>query len=182
MLDRAQKESIVKGLKGDFDKAKAVFLTNIIGISSNDSVEIRKNVREANGKVIIARNTLLSRAGAGTPAEGMLKDLKGPHAVAVAYDDAAAVAKCLKNASKDHEIVEFKAGILDGTELSIADLKQLADLPSRDEMLGTLLATFNAPISALARVLYAVQEQKGGSGEEATEQVAAEEPKDETNE
>lgn len=182
MLNRAQKESIVEGLKGDFDKAKAVFLTNIIGVSSNDSVEIRKNVREANGKMIIARNTLLSRAGVGTPAEGMLKDLKGPHAVAIAYEDAAAVAKCLKNASKDHEVVEFKAGILDGSELSLADLKQLADLPSRDEMLGTLLATFNAPISALARVLYAIQEEKEGGSGEATEQAAAEETKEETNE
>lgn len=179
MLNRAQKESIVEGLKGDIDKAKAVFLTNIIGISSNDSVEIRKNVREANGKMIIARNTLLARAGVGTPAEEMLKSLKGPHAVAIAYEDAAAVAKCLKNASKDHEVVEFKAGVLDGTELSLADLKQLADLPSREEMLGTLLATFNAPISALARVLYAIQEEKeGGSGEQA----AAAETKEETNE
>lgn len=181
MLNRAQKESIVEGLKGDFGKAKAVFLANIVGISSNDSVAIRKAVREANGKVIIARNTLLTRAGTGTSAETILKDLKGPHAVAVAYDDPAAVAKCLKNASDDHEVVEFKAGILDGAELSNADLKQLADLPSRDEMLGTLLATFNAPISALARVLYAVQEQKNG-GAEAEVEASAEESKEETNE
>lgn len=164
MLKRAQKESIVDGLQADISKAKAIFLTNIIGVKSNDSVAIRKKVRDVNGKVVIARNTLISRAGVGTAAEELLKNLKGPHAIAFAFDDPAAVAKCIKNAAADHEIIEFKGGILDGQALSIAQLKQLADLPSRDEMLGTLLATFNAPISALARVFNAIREAKDAGG------------------
>lgn len=164
MLKRAQKEAIVEGIKADIDRAKAVFLTNLIGVKSNDAVAIRKNVRDVQGKVVITRNTLISRAGVGTTAEGLLKELKGPHAIAFAFEDPAAVAKCLKNAAADHEIIEFKGGVLDGQELSVAELKQLADLPSRDEMLGTLLATFNAPISALARVMNSIREQKEAGG------------------
>jgi large subunit ribosomal protein L10 len=164
MLKRAQKEAIVDSIKADIDKAKAIFLTNLIGVKSSDAVAIRKSVRDVQGKVVITRNTLISRAGVGTSVEALLKDLKGPHAIAFAYEDAAAVAKCLKKASEDHEVVEFKGGMLDGQTLSIPEIKRLADLPSRDEMLGTLLATFNAPISALARVLNAIREQKEEGG------------------
>ena len=56
--------------------------------------------------------------------------------------------------------MDLKAGILDGQILTKAQVQQLADLPSRDQMLGTLLATFMAPASAFARVLYAIKEQK----------------------
>jgi large subunit ribosomal protein L10 len=164
MLKRAQKEAIIEGLRSDIDKAKAIFLTNLIGVKSNEAVEVRKKVRDVQGKMVITRNTLFIKAGAGTAAEALLKDLKGPHAIAFAYEDPAAVAKCIKNAAADHEVVEFKGGILDGQLLSVAQLKQLADLPSRDEMLGTLLATFNAPISALARVFNAIKEKKEAGG------------------
>jgi large subunit ribosomal protein L10 len=164
MLKRVQKEAIVDSIKADISNAKAIFLTNLIGVKSSDAVAIRKSVRDVQGKVVITRNTLISRAGVGTPVEALLQNLKGPHALAFAYEDAAAVAKCLKKASEDHEVVEFKGGMLDGQTLTIPELKRLADLPSRDEMLGTLLATFNAPISALARVLNAIREKKEEGG------------------
>lgn len=159
MMNRAQKEEIVQGLKKDIEGARALFLTNLIGVGSNDSTEIRKNVREANGKVVITRNTLFARAAAGTPAEKMMADLKGPHALAFAFEDAPAVAKVLKNAGKDHEVVEFKAGLLNGEELSIAQIKELADLPSREEMLGTVLATMMAPVSAFARLANSIKDE-----------------------
>jgi large subunit ribosomal protein L10 len=160
MLNRSEKEAIIQGLKTDFGNAKAIFLTNLVGITSNDAVRVRKAVRDANGKVVVTRNTLFKKASAGTSAEGLFTDLKGPHAIAFAFDDAAAVAKCLKEAGASLELVELKGGVLDGKMLSKAQVKQLADLPSRDQMLGTLLATFMAPASAFARVLVAIGEKK----------------------
>ena len=161
MLTRVRKEELVNGLKERIDKSNAVFLTNLIGLSSNDAVALRKQLREVNGAISVSRNKLFKKASVGTPCEGMLSDLKGSHAIAFAFDDAAAVAKCLKEAGENFEdVVNLKAGILRGSELSKAELIQLANLPSRDQMLATLLATFNAPISALARVLYAIQENK----------------------
>lgn len=170
MLSKAEKSEKIAQLKEEISNAQGVFLTNLIGISSNDAVALRKNIREVNGKVVVTRNTLFRKAAEGTAAENLLSNLKGPHALAFAFDDAAAVAKCLKNASKEHEQVSLLAGVLDGNELSVEEVTQLADLPSRDEMLGTLLATFNAPISALARVLNSIKEQKEeGTTEAATE-------------
>lgn len=100
MLNRADKEALVDGLKKDIESARAVFLTNLIGIPSNDSVQVRKEIREAQGKVVVTRNTLFSRAGVGTFAEKLLSELKGPHALAFAYEDAPAVAKHLKKLEK----------------------------------------------------------------------------------
>ena len=160
MLNRTEKEAIIQDLKTDIGKAKAIFLTNLIGIKSNDAVSVRKAVRDSKGKMVVTRNTLFRQAAVGTPAEKLLADLKGPHAIALAFDDPAAVAKCLKDAGSSLELVDLKGGVLGGQMLTKAQVKQLADLPSRDQMLGTLLATFLAPVSAFARVLNAIKEKK----------------------
>lgn len=160
MLMRAEKEEIVKGLKADIERSQAVFLTNLIGVGANDAVQVRRDVRNAKGKLIIARNTLFIRAAKGTSCEKLFDGLKGPSAVAFAFEDAAAVAKSLKDSSKTLELVSLRGGMLNGELLSKAQVEQLASLPSRDQMLGTLLATFNAPISAFARVLNEIKNQK----------------------
>jgi large subunit ribosomal protein L10 len=189
MLTRAQKEQKIAGLKSDIENANALFLTNLIGITSNDAVGIRKGVRENEGKIVITRNTLFAKAAEGTYAAELLTGLKGPHAVAIALGDAPGVAKCLKEAGEDHEVVEFKGGYLKGEALSIDQIKMLAALPSRDEMLGTLLATFMAPIAAFARVMHAIGEQKAegspaveaapAAEADAAAEAATEEPKGE---
>lgn len=163
MMTRAEKDAVVSSIKEKIEKSQAVFLTNLVGIPSVDSVRIRKNVREAKGHMVITRNTLFARAAKGTFAEGLLADLKGSSAVAFAYEDAAAVAKVVNDASGEFEnIVTIRGGQLGEQKLSKADVVALAKLPSRPQMLGTLLATFNAPVSAFARVLFAIQEQKQG--------------------
>ncbi len=184
MLSRSEKEAIVSDLQQDIEKAQAVFLTNLIGISSNDAVALRKEVREANGKIVVTRNTLFERAFAGTASEELFKGLKGTNAVAIAFEDPAAIAKCIKTAGKKLKPVELRGGVLEGKQLSLEEVKALADLPSRDQMLGTLLATFMAPISAFARVLNAIQEQKeeGAPAEEvvSTEEAAPEQEETKT--
>jgi large subunit ribosomal protein L10 len=161
MLNRAEKTKLVTDLREKMNSSAAVFLTNLIGLSANDAVELRKQVREVGGSISVSRNTLFKLAAEGSPAEEAFKDLKGPHAVAFASEDAAAVAKCLKKAGENSEnLVSLKAGFLEGKLLSSEELITLANLPSKDQMLATLLATFNAPIGAFARVLNAIKEQK----------------------
>ncbi len=180
MLKRVEKEAIVDQLKGDFDKARAVFLTNLIGISANDSVRLRKEIRDQKGRVVITRNTLMKRAAEGTPYEDMIKNISGTNALAFAFEDAAGIAKSLHEAGKELEQVELKAGVLEGKVLSEAELVQLASLPGKDQMLATLLATFNAPISAFARVMHAIKEKKE-AGEELAP-AAAETTEEKTEE
>lgn len=161
MLTRSEKEGIVQNLKDNISKSQAVFLTNLIGLTSNDGVALRKKVRDANGLIIVARNTLFKRAAEGTTCEKMVDDLKGPQALAFAFTDAAAVAKALNDAGTASQgLVKLDAAVLDGKLLTAKDLKMLANLPSKDQMLATLLATMNAPISAFVRVLDAVKTKK----------------------
>ena len=179
MLKRVDKDAFVDQLKGDFDKARAVFLTNLIGVSANDAVRIRKEVRDQKGRVVITRNTLMKRAAVGTPYEDMVKDIKGTNALAFAFEDAAGIAKSLNEAGKDLKEVELKAGILEGKLLSGAELVQLANLPGKDQMLATLLATFQAPVSAFARVMHAIMEQKESGAEPAPAEATTEEKTEE---
>lgn len=161
MMTRTEKDAVVASLKEKIEKSNAVFLTNLVGIPSNDAVRIRKNVREVKGFMAVTKNTLFQRAAQGTYAESLLKDLTGSNAVALSYDDAAAVAKVVNDAAGEFEaIVKIKGGMLGTQALSVKEVVALAKLPSRDQMLGTLLATFNAPVSAFARVLHAICEQK----------------------
>ncbi len=160
-MTRAEKDVVVASLKEKIQKSQAVFLTNLVGIPSNDAVRIRKNVRDAKGFMAITKNTLFARAAQGTYAEPLLKDLTGNNAVAFAYEDAAAVAKAVNDATGDFEnIVVIKGGMLGSQKLSKAEVVALAKLPSRDQMLATLLATFNAPAGAFVRVLDAIKSQK----------------------
>src|SRR5262245_35959924 len=99
MMTRAEKDVVVSQIKEKIEKSQALFLTNLVGIPSVDSVRIRKQVRDAKGFVAITRNTLFARAAKGTYAENLLKDLKGTTAVAFAYEDAPGVAKVLNDAT-----------------------------------------------------------------------------------
>ena len=125
MLTRAEKEAIIGQIKDNISKSQAVFLTNLIGIPSNDAVKVRKGVRDASGGLVITRNTLLQKAAEGTMCEEIVKDLQGPHALAFAYEDSAAIAKVLHEAGKEFDPVELKAGVLDGKILTKSWLNSL---------------------------------------------------------
>ncbi|MEC7275542.1 MAG: 50S ribosomal protein L10 [Bdellovibrionota bacterium] len=182
MLKRAEKDAIISGLKTDIEAARAVFLTNLIGIGSNDAVKLRKEVRESQGKIVVTRNTLFKKAAEGTAAEAIVADLKGPHALAFAFEDAAAVAKALKEAGKEFEAVELKGGILNGEVLSLEQVTALAELPSRDEMLGTVLATMMAPVSAFARLTNSIKDECEKQGVEKPGDLKVETASEETAE
>lgn len=173
MLSRAEKEALVSELKEKIEKANALFLTNLVGVGANNSAAIRKNVRDAAGAVVVTKNTLFRLASEGTYAEELLKDLKGTNAIALAFEDAPAVAKAIYDASEGNEVVSLGDGFLREKPLTSAEVIALAKLPSRDQMLATLLATFNAPVSAFARVMHAIMEKKG-EGAEAVEAAPAE--------
>ena len=175
MLTRAEKEALVSELKEKIENARALFLTNLVGVGANDSAAIRKSVREASGAVVVTKNTLFRLASEGTYAEELLKDLKGTNAVAFAFEDAPGVAKAVHEASESNEVVCLKDGFLNQKPLTAEEVVALAKLPSRDQMLATLLATFNAPVSAFARVLHAINEKKKEGGEAVEAAPAAEE-------
>lgn len=159
MMTRQEKDAVINDLRDKIENSQALFLTNLIGVSANDAVGIRKSIREANGAIVVTKNTLFGKAAKGTYAEELLGSLKGTNAVAFAFEDAPRVAKAVFEASKDLEQVSLGKGFLNQELLDEANVQALAKLPSRDEMLGTLLATFMAPTSALARLMNSIKDE-----------------------
>jgi large subunit ribosomal protein L10 len=159
MITRQQKDAVISDLREKITNSRAIFLTNVIGLEANDAVELRKKVREANGAIVVTRNTLFGKAAEGTYAEDLFKGLKGTNAVAFAFEDAPGVAKALFETNKDFEVVSLGAGYLNEEPLDAKQVAALAKLPSRDEMLATVLATFQAPVSAFARLMNAIKDE-----------------------
>ena len=176
MMTRAEKDAVIKDLKEKIESSKALFLTNMIGITANDAVAIRKKVRDAKGAVVVTKNTLFGKAAQGTHAEGLLSTLKGTNAIAFAFEDAPGVAKAIYDASKDLEHVVLGKGYLGTDLLEASQVAELAKLPSREEMLGTLLATFNAPVSAFARLMNALKDEVEKQGVSAPSALKVEAP------
>lgn len=166
MMTRAQKDVVIADLKEKINSSEALFLTNMIGISANDAVEVRKTVREAKGAIVVTRNSLFGKAAEGTHAEELLSGLKGTNAVAFAFEEAPVIAKAVYDASKNLEHLTLGKGFLGKELLDETQVAALAKLPSRDEMLGTVLATFLAPVSSLARLVSAIKDECEAQGVE----------------
>jgi len=104
----------------------------------------------------VVKNTLAELAGAGTPAEPLLKNLSGANSIAYTSLDPVALAKVLTKVAKDVPAFKFKAGLVDGRVLSIPEIQQLASLPSKDELIGKVMFLLNAPAQRIASVLSAL--------------------------
>jgi large subunit ribosomal protein L10 len=162
MITRESKEKVITELRASFAESNAVFLTNIIGMPSNESVQLRKDVRKLGGNIMVARNTLIASASKAEGFGTVFSDLNGSSALVFSYSDPSAIAKVVLDASKVYEFIKFRGGYLGKTQLSGREVDALASLPPRNQVLATLLATFNAPISAFARVVDAIRLKKEG--------------------
>jgi len=107
-------------------------------------------VQAAGGHYRVVKNRLAERAGAGTSAEGLLKGLKGTNSIAYIETDAVSLAKVLTKIAKDVPAFKFRAGVVEGRVLSIAEIQQLASLPSKDELLSKIMFLLKAPAQRIA--------------------------------
>lgn len=133
-----QKQSVVSEIKDKFDNAKSVVLFDYRGLTVSEVTELRRALRESNSDYKVYKNTLTKKAFDKISVN--LDDcLEGPSAIATS-DDAIAPVKILAEFAKDHPALELKGGIVDGKETSLAELNELATIPSRDGLLTMLAA------------------------------------------
>ncbi|MDI6602450.1 MAG: 50S ribosomal protein L10 [Thermoanaerobacteraceae bacterium] len=147
---REQKSQIVEDLKNDFQKAQSVILTDYRGLTVEDEAALRKKFREAGAKYEVIKNTLAGLAAKEVGLEGLDSFLAGPTAAAFGYDDPVLPAKILAGYAKDHEQIKIKGGIVNGRVIGIDEVKALAELPPREELIAKMLGSMQAPISGLA--------------------------------
>ena len=156
MKKRSEKQADLDRLKSELAKVSTVILTTFQGIKVDEDTKPRRAVQAAGGKYRVVKNTLAERAGAGTPAENLLKNLSGTNSIAYTETDPVALAKAITKIAKDVPAFQFKAGVVEGRVVSIADIKQLANLPSRDELISKIMFLLNAPAQRIAVALNAL--------------------------
>jgi len=156
MKKRSEKQADLDKLKSELAKVSTVILTTFQGIKVDEDTRLRRAVQAAGGKYKVVKNTLAERAGAGTPAENLLKNLTGTNSIAYTETDPVALAKAITKIAKDVPAFQFKSGVVEGRVVSIADIKQLANLPSKEELISKIMFLLNAPAQRIAIALNAL--------------------------
>ncbi len=156
MKKRSEKQNEVEQLKTELARVSTVILTTFQGITVEEDTKLRRAVQSAGGRYRVVKNTLAERAGAGTPAEPLLKNLTGANSIAYTAADPVALAKVLTRVAKDVPAFRFKAGVVEGRVLSIEEIQRLAQLPSKEELFSKILFLLQAPAQRIARTLAAV--------------------------
>jgi large subunit ribosomal protein L10 len=151
-MERAEKREVVSALHDVFAKTGVVVVAHYAGLSVADMTKLRSDMRDAGGRVKVAKNRLVKLALEGTDAKGISDLLKGPTCLAYSEDPVAAPKVVVKFAKGNEKFV-ILGGAMGATVLDAKAVSSLADLPSLDELRGKLIALLQAPASKIARTL-----------------------------
>jgi large subunit ribosomal protein L10 len=151
-LSMEQKQATVSEVSAQLASAQAVIVAEYRGLNVDRVTQLRAKARKSGLYLRVLKNTLARRAIQGTPFEKLAEKMSGPLIYGIAKDPVA-VAKVLSEFAKDNEHFVIKAGAMPNTLMSDKDVKALALLPSRDELLAKLMGTIQAPIAKLVRTM-----------------------------
>ena len=166
----ANKEASVAELTDLFRNSTAVLLTEYRGLTVAQLKTLRQSISE-NATYAVVKNTLTKIAANAAGISSFDDQLAGPSAIAFVHGDPVAVAKSLRDFAKANPLLVVKSGYFDGNPLSEAEVKQLADLESREVLLGKLAGAFkaslfgaaymfNAPLAQAVRTVDALREKQ----------------------
>ncbi len=145
-MKRTEKEQLVTELSQKLDTAQSLYYTDFTGLNVKRMTELRRRLKKAGVEYVVIKNTLALRA---VNESGLVSDtLKGPTGLVVAKDPVSA-AKVLTDFAKENEDrPAVKGGLLSGKKIDNAQVKRLASLPSREQMLADLGAGMQSPMAA----------------------------------
>jgi large subunit ribosomal protein L10 len=185
MKKKSEKVEQAEKLRSQLATVSTVVLSTFQGITVEQDTQLRRSVEAAGGHYEVVKNTVAERAAAGTPTGDLLKDLKGTNSIAYTTADPVTLAKTLTKFAKDVPAFKFRAGWVEGRVVSIAEISQLANLPSKEELISKIMFMLNAPAQRVATALAAlprnlavvtseaVKANKFGSGSNAPAPEAA---------
>ena len=151
-LNLDDKKAVVAEVSAQVANAQSIVVAEYRGLEVVKITELRANARKNGVYLRVLKNTLVRRAVAGTPFEGLADQLVGPLMYGISTDPVAA-AKLLNEFAKTNDKLIIKAGALPNYVMDVAGVKALATMPSRDELLSKLLGTMQAPIATFVRTL-----------------------------
>ena len=167
------KKPIVDEIAAAVKDAQSVVLVDYRGLTVEQDTQLRKQLREAGITYKVYKNTMMNFAFKGTDCEALLPYLEGPSAIAISTEDATAPARELCKFAKTADALEVKGGIVEGTAYDADGIKEVAKIPSREELLSRLLGSMQSPITNFARVIKQIAEKDGEAGAEASAEAEA---------
>lgn len=157
-----QKKQVVNEIKDKLQRAQSVVLVDYRGLTVENVTELRNKYREAGVEYKVYKNTLMRFAFNELGMKEFDEHLNGPSAIAICYDDAVASARVTNDFAKSNDKLKIKAGFAEGKVLDVEEVKTLANIPSREILLGQLAGVLQGNIRNLAYLLSQVSEKNGG--------------------
>ncbi len=151
-ITKEKKKEVVKELRENISKQKAIYFINYKGIKGDGSQELRSALRKSGANLVITRKTLAKIA---FQEEGVNFDplsLEGEVGFIFSFEDGINTAKVASKFDKD-EVISFLGGVYDGDVLSASEVKRIAELPSKDELIAKLLGSLSSPTTGFVQVL-----------------------------
>jgi large subunit ribosomal protein L10 len=152
-MNREEKQATIEEIAAQIEAAEAIFAVDYRGISVPQAAELRGRLRDADASFRIVKNRLTKRAAEGVGEERLAELLEGPTALTFVRGDTAAAAKTISNFSKEHEVLAFKGGFMEGLTLDEDRFKSIARLPSREVLNGQFAGVVASPLTGLVRGL-----------------------------
>jgi large subunit ribosomal protein L10 len=156
----AEKQVLVSEVSSKLSESSCTIVADYRGLNVKQVTELRKQLREAGVEFQVLKNTVVRRATAEAKLTELDQYLTGPTAVAFSKTDLVAAAKIITDFAKKNDKLSVKAGVVEGRVVDNAQIKALAELPSRDGLLSMLLSVLQAPMRNFALAVKAVSEQK----------------------
>jgi large subunit ribosomal protein L10 len=151
-LNLEQKQAVVAEVSAELAKAQAVVLAEYRTLQVGEMTELRRKARSSGVYLRVLKNTLVRRAVANTPFKALAEKMVGPLAYGISSDPVA-VAKVLHEYAKANEKLVIKAGAMPDVVMSPKEVGDLAGMPSREQLLATLMGTMQAPVAKFVRTL-----------------------------
>jgi large subunit ribosomal protein L10 len=152
MQTKEQKKKIIKDMVSKIKEAKSVVFSDFKGVKVKDLTELKKELRKEEIDFKVSKKTLINLAFKEAGIEVNTKTMEGQVAVSISSKDEVAPAKIISNFSKKNENLKILGGVLEKKVMNIEEVKSLAKLPGKEELLAKLVGTLQAPISGFVNV------------------------------
>ena len=161
---KEQKAEQVELLTEKLKKAKVSVLTDYRGLTVSQIQDLRGKLRTGDVEYRVVKNTLARRAAEAAGAPALQSELEGPVAIAFGYDDLSAPAKLINEWVRQTRLkLDVKGGLVEGRVFSSDQVKQLADLPSRETLIAQLMGTLQSPVGQLVAIMQTPHQQLLGA-------------------
>lgn len=152
-MPTAEKSAVIEQLQSELNEADAVFLADFTGLDVAAMTTLRRKFREQGIRLHVVKNTLAVKASKSNQFEALVPHLRGATAMAIAKGDPASPARILRDFQKDNEKLTLKAGFVEGRVLTVDEVKALANLPTRDQLISQVMQLALAPTQNVVYVL-----------------------------